>query len=61
MELMTTDLKVAKKFFGELFDWKLEEAKEADSIPCTMINVGNGADQGSRIIQPAKPAVHPHR
>ena len=46
MELMTTDVKVAKKFFGELFDWKLEEVKGADNIPYTMINVGNGAGGG---------------
>ena len=46
MELMTTDVKAAKEFFGRLFDWKLKVPKGRTTFPYTMINVGEGAGRG---------------
>ncbi len=44
-ELMSTDVGKAKKFFGELFDWKLEDMPMSD-MTYTMIRVGEGTGGG---------------
>jgi len=43
LELMTTDVAKAKKFYQSLFDWKLEDVPEMNY---TMINVGEGTGGG---------------
>lgn len=43
VELMTSDVTKAKKFYQGLFDWKLEDMPGMDY---TMINVGEGTGGG---------------
>lgn len=50
VELMTTDVAKAKAFYGELFDWKLEDLPGMDY---TMITVGEGT--GGGIMKTAQP------
>ncbi len=45
VELNTTDLKKAKSFYGQLFDWELEEV-EAGVRDYTMIRVAKGTGGG---------------
>jgi uncharacterized protein len=45
VELNTTDLEKAKAFYGELFDWKLEDMLLGPK-PYTMIRVGQGTGGG---------------
>jgi predicted enzyme related to lactoylglutathione lyase len=45
IELNTTDVDEAKSFYGQLFDWKLEDVPMADG-PYTMIGVGSGTGGG---------------
>lgn len=50
VELMTTDVSKAKAFYGELFDWQLEDLPGMDY---TMINVGEGT--GGGMMKSAEP------
>ncbi len=43
IELQTQDLEKSKKFYANLFDWKLEDLSDAGY---TMINVGEGTGGG---------------
>jgi predicted enzyme related to lactoylglutathione lyase len=43
VELMTNDVEAAKKFYGSLFDWKLEDVP---SMNYTLIRVGEGTGGG---------------
>ena len=45
VELMSTDVGKAKSFYGELFDWKLEDIDMGD-MTYTMIKVGEGTGGG---------------
>jgi len=45
VELMSTDVGKAKSFYGELFDWKLEDMNMGD-MTYTMIKVGEGTGGG---------------
>src|SRR5580658_10607056 len=45
VELNTTDVGKSKTFYGELFDWKLEDVPVGD-IAYTMIGVGTGTAGG---------------
>jgi uncharacterized protein len=45
VELMSTDVGKAKSFYGELFDWKLEDMDMGDTT-YTMIKVGEGTGGG---------------
>ena len=45
VELMTTDVGKAKAFYGQLFDWKLEDMDMGD-MTYTMIRVGDGTGGG---------------
>jgi predicted enzyme related to lactoylglutathione lyase len=45
VELMATDVGKAKSFYGELFDWKLEDMP-ANDMPYTVIKVGEGTGGG---------------
>jgi predicted enzyme related to lactoylglutathione lyase len=45
VELNTTDVNKAKTFYGQLFDWKLEDVQIGD-LPYTMVRVGNGTAGG---------------
>ena len=45
MELMATDVGKAKAFYGQLFDWKLEDIDMGD-MTYTMIRVGEGTGGG---------------
>ncbi|MBK5276233.1 MAG: VOC family protein [Desulfuromonadales bacterium] len=54
VELMTTDVAKAKKFYSELFDWKLEDVPGMDY---TVINVGEGTGGGMmKTVQPDSPS-----
>jgi predicted enzyme related to lactoylglutathione lyase len=44
-ELMTNDVGKAKSFYGQLFDWKLEDMDMGDKI-YTLIKVGEGTGGG---------------
>ena len=44
-ELNTTDLAAAKKFYSQLFDWKLQDIPMPEGT-YTMIDVGNGNGGG---------------
>ena len=46
IELNTTDLDKAKEFFGQLFDWKLEDVEMGPGFTYTMIGVGGGTGGG---------------
>jgi predicted enzyme related to lactoylglutathione lyase len=45
VELMTTDVAKAKSFFGQLFDWQLEDMDMGD-MTYTIIKVGEGTGGG---------------
>ena len=46
VELVTTDVKQAKSFYGSLFDWKLEDVPMDSGMIYTMIRVGEGTGGG---------------
>lgn len=46
VELATTDIGKAKRFYGSLFDWKLEDMKMSDDMTYTLVNVGEGTGGG---------------
>jgi predicted enzyme related to lactoylglutathione lyase len=46
VELNTTDLEQAKKFYGQLFDWKLEDVAMGPTGRYTMIKPGQGTGGG---------------
>jgi uncharacterized protein len=46
VELNTTDLDKAKKFYGQLFDWKLEDVEMGPTGRYTMIKPGQGTGGG---------------
>jgi predicted enzyme related to lactoylglutathione lyase len=46
VELNTTDVDKAKKFYGSLFSWKLEDADMGAFGTYTMIKVGSGTGGG---------------
>ena len=53
VELNTTDVDKAKKFYGQLFDWKLEDVAMGISRQYTMIMPGTGT--GGGILQHPMP------
>jgi uncharacterized protein len=56
VELMTTDADKAKSFYGELFDWELEDMSMGHGMTYTMINVGDGTGGGlMKILCPTPP------
>jgi hypothetical protein len=57
VELHTTDLEKAKSFYGQLFDWKLEEMPMGDGTTYTMIGVGSGTGGGMmKQVTPGAPS-----
>ena len=46
VELNTTDVEKAKTFYGQLFDWKLQDVEMGPSGTYTMIDVGDGTGGG---------------
>jgi len=46
VELNTTDVARAKEFYGQLFDWKLEDMAMGPSDTYTVIKVGDGTGGG---------------
>ena len=58
VELQTGDLAKAKKFYAELFDWKLQDLPMPEGSSYTMINVGEGTG-GGMMTSPA-PGIPPH-
>jgi uncharacterized protein len=46
VELNTTDPIKAKEFYGQLFDWKLEDVPMGPDMTYTMIKVGEGTGGG---------------
>ena len=46
MELNTDDVGKAKKFYGGLFEWKLEDMPMGPGMTYTMITTGEGAGGG---------------
>jgi len=45
-ELVTTDVKQAKSFYGSLLDWKLEDVPMDGDMTYTLIKVGEGTGGG---------------
>ena len=45
-ELNTTDVSKAKKFYGKLFDWKLEDMPMPEIGTYTVVGVGEGTGGG---------------
>lgn len=54
-ELNTTDLEKAKDFYGQLFDWKLQDMEMGPSGTYTMI--GTGSDPGGGMLKNPMPGV----
>jgi len=46
VELNTTDVNKAKEFYGQLFDWTLEDIEMGPSGTYTIIKVGDGTGGG---------------
>lgn len=46
IELTTQDVDGAKKFYGDLFDWKMENVSSDDDMPYHMISTGGKPDGG---------------
>jgi predicted enzyme related to lactoylglutathione lyase len=46
VELSTTDVDKAKSFYGQLFDWKLEDVPMGDGMTYTTIKPGEGTGGG---------------
>ena len=46
VELNTTNVATAKKFYGKLFDWKMEDIENSAAGDYTMIDVGKGTGGG---------------
>jgi uncharacterized protein len=57
VELNTTDTTQAKSFYGELFDWELEDMPISD-FTYTMIRVGEGTGGGiMKQLMPGAPSA----
>jgi uncharacterized protein len=46
VELNTTDVRKAKKFYGRLFEWKMEDIESSAAGDYTLIGVGRGTGGG---------------
>jgi len=46
VELNTSDVPRARKFYGRLFDWKMEDIKSSAAGDYTLIGVGKGTGGG---------------
>jgi len=46
VELNTTDVEKAKSFYGQMFDWKMEDMNMGPSDTYTVIKVGEGTGGG---------------
>ncbi|HEX5279655.1 MAG TPA: VOC family protein [Micropepsaceae bacterium] len=46
IELTSADLEESKRFYGSLFDWKLEPAPASHGMDYTIIKVGEGTGGG---------------
>ncbi len=58
VELNTTDLPAAKRFFAALFDWELMEMPMGDGMTYTGIRVGEGTGGGMMAHpMPGQPSV----
>ena len=55
VELNTTDVDKAKEFYGQLFDWKLEDMAMGPSDTYTIIKVGDGT--GGGLLKTPMPGV----
>jgi uncharacterized protein len=55
VELNTTDLDKAKKFYGQLFDWKLEDVQMGPTGRYTMIKPGNEKGTGGGMLKHPDP------
>jgi len=58
IELNTTDVGQAKRFYGSLFDWKLEDRPMGPDLTYTLIEVGDGTGGGMmKHPMPGSPSV----
>ncbi len=46
VELMSTDIDKAKQFYGQLFEWNLEDVAIGGGMEYTLIKPGNGTGGG---------------
>lgn len=46
IELVSTDVKKAKSFYGSLFDWELKDVDMGNNMTYTMVKVGTGTGGG---------------
>ena len=57
VELSSTDIKASKNFYGELFDWQLEDVDMGQNMTYTMIKVGEGTGGGMmKSLAPGMPS-----
>jgi len=56
IELQTQDVEKSKKFYANMFDWKLDDIPGADY---TMVNVGEGT--GGGILKKSAPYIPDNR
>jgi uncharacterized protein len=57
VELSSTDPAKAKAFYGELFDWKLEDTEMGPNMTYTMIQPGEGTGGGMmKQLMPGAPS-----
>lgn len=58
VELATNDVAKAKAFYGQLFDWKLEDVPMGDGNTYTLIGVGDGTGGGMmKMPMPGAPSM----
>jgi predicted enzyme related to lactoylglutathione lyase len=58
VELSTTDVVQAKKFYGKLFDWKMEDIPMGAGAAYTLIKVGDGTGGGlMKQMMPGAPSA----
>jgi predicted enzyme related to lactoylglutathione lyase len=55
IELTTSDLKKSKDFYGQLFDWQLEDMPMGPNDIYTLIKVGEGTGGGMFQMKDAPP------
>lgn len=58
-ELMTTDVEAAKRFYGSLFGWEMEE-KNVTGMPYTVAKVGDTGVGGIMAVPPQAAEIPPH-
>jgi predicted enzyme related to lactoylglutathione lyase len=56
IELHTDDTGKSRSFYGELFDWKLEDMPMGEGMSYTMVDVGEEGTGGGMMAKPCEDA-----